>query len=57
MIQISNPHTEAILYYVPDENIMNDSEELCIRGSNLKYLNGEIVHANMKKIGNTILFP
>ena len=34
---------------VPDEDIMNDSEGLCISGSNLKYLGGEIIYANLKK--------
>jgi hypothetical protein len=36
---------------VPDENIGKDLERLCIRRSNLKYLDGEIVDANLKKIG------
>jgi hypothetical protein len=33
---------------VPDENIGKNLEELCIRCSNLKYLDAEIVDANLK---------
>ena len=34
---------------VPDENIMNDLEGLCIRRSNLNFLGSDIVDANLKK--------
>jgi hypothetical protein len=42
---------------VPDENIVNDLEGLCIRRSNLKYLDWEIMDANMKKFGYPNLLP
>ena len=42
---------------MPDENIGNNLEDLCIGWSNLKYLDDEIVDANLKRIGNAILFP
>ena len=34
--------------FVPDENIMNDLEGLCIRRSNLNFLGSDIVDANLK---------
>ena len=39
---------QLILNFVPDENIGKNLEELCIRCSNLKYLDAEIVDANLK---------
>ena len=34
---------------VSDENIVNDFKKLCIRQSNLNYIDDEIVYANLKK--------
>ena len=34
---------------MPDENIGKNLEEMCIRRGNLKYLDDEIVNANLKK--------
>ena len=34
---------------VPEENIGENSDQLCIREGNLKYLEGKIVDANLKK--------
>ena len=34
---------------MPEENIGKNLEELCIRRGNLKYLDDEIVDANLKK--------
>jgi hypothetical protein len=54
---LANPHVALIVDYVPDENIVNDLEGLCIRRSNLKYLDWEIMDANMKKFGYPNLLP
>jgi hypothetical protein len=35
MFPLTNPHSAESLYFVPDENIVIDSEGLCIRRSNL----------------------
>ena len=34
---------------MPDENIGKNLEEMCIRRGDLKYLDDEIVNANLKK--------
>ena len=38
--------------FVPDENIGKDSEELCIRRRNQKYLDGKTVESNLIIIGH-----
>ena len=40
---LANPHSVESLHIVPDENIGKNLEELCIRRSNLKYLDREKV--------------
>ena len=35
---LANPHSGESVDFVPDANIINDSDELCIGRSNLKYL-------------------
>jgi hypothetical protein len=42
-VEITWPHN------VPDENIGKNLEDMCIRRGNLKYLDDEIVNANLKK--------
>jgi hypothetical protein len=46
---LANPHSGESLYFVPDENIGKDIGELCIRRGILKFLDDEIVDANLKK--------
>ena len=46
---LANPHSVESLHVVPDENIGKISEKLCIWRGNLKYLDDEIVDANLKK--------
>jgi hypothetical protein len=41
---------------VPEENIGENLDQLCIRRGNLKYLEGKIVDAKLKKIGHPIFF-
>ena len=48
---LSNPHKGPIVDCVPDDNIGKNLEELCIRRSNLKYLNNDIADFNVKIIG------
>ena len=48
---LANLQSVSIVDYVPDENIGKNLEGLCIRRSNLKYIDGEIVDSNFKKIG------
>ena len=45
---LTNLQSTESLYFVPDENIMNDLEELRIRRSNLNFLGSDIVDANIK---------
>ena len=44
---LSNPHSGESLHFVPDENIGKNLEEFCIRQGNLKYIDEEIVDANL----------
>ena len=41
-------NSAVIIQFLSD---INDSEGLCINGSNLKYLDGKIVYTNLKEIG------
>ena len=50
---ISNLHFELSVYFVPDENIGKDSEGLCIRRRNQKYLDGKTVESNPIIIGSS----
>ena len=46
---MANLHSELSLGFVPEENIGENLDQLCIREGNLKYLEGKIVDANLKK--------
>lgn len=50
MTNIQKISQSKIVNFVPDENIINESESLCIRGNNLKCLGGEIVCANLNRL-------
>ena len=43
-------------HIVPYENIVNDFKKLCIRLSNLNYVDNEIVYANLRKSANIFIF-
>jgi len=45
---LANLYSAESLYSVPEENIGKNLEELCIRWGSLKYLDDEIVDANLK---------
>ena len=53
---LANPHSVKSLHFVPDENIMHDSAELCIRRGNLKYFDRKIGDTNPKKSDSQICF-
>ena len=53
---LANLHSGESVDYVPYENIAQDLKELCIKRGNLKYLEGKIVDAKLKKIGHPIFF-
>jgi len=44
---IGNLHFELSVNVLPDENIGKNLEEFCIRQGNLKYIDEEIVDANL----------
>ncbi len=43
------PQSSESVDFVPDENIGENLDQFCIRDGNLKYLEGKIVDANLKK--------
>jgi hypothetical protein len=53
---LANLQKGASLGFVPDDNIVNNLEELCIRRSNLKFAKFHKSWANAKKIGYPNLF-
>ncbi len=45
---LTNPQSISVVGFVPNENIGKNLEGLCIRRANLKYLDDEIMDANLK---------
>ena len=46
---LANPQFDQSRDFVPEENIGENLDQFCIREGNLKYLEGKIVDANLKK--------
>jgi hypothetical protein len=49
MFPLTNLHSGESVDFVPDDNIVNNLEELCIRRSNLKFAKFHKSWANAKK--------